>query len=162
MKKLISLVMIIALALSLCIFASATETTGETLPIASNPNAETTETTEAPAEDAAETTEKVTEDAAEEEVIEEEVVEEEGLTARKVIRIALTVIQVLAAVGLVAVVSMQAGKSSGLGATMSGSAETFMSKNQTASKEAMLAKITKIVGVVFILLTLVLNVLQAA
>ena len=159
MKKLISLVMIIALALSLCIFASATETTGETLLIASNPNAETTE---APAEDAAETTEQVTEDAAEEEVVEEEVVEEEGLTARKVIRIALTVIQVLAAVGLVAVVSMQAGKSSGLGATMSGSAETFMSKNQTASKEAMLAKITKIVGVVFILLTLVLNVLQAA
>ena len=48
-----------------------------------------------------------------------------------------------------------------LGSAMSGSAETFLSKNQTASLEAKLVKVTKIVGVIFVLLTLVLNVFQA-
>lgn len=162
MKKLISLVLIIALALSLCIFASATEAAGDTLLIAPNPNAETTA---APAEDAATEEAAPTEDAATEEEapIEEETTEEveDVTTAGDVVRVILTVIQLLAAAGLVAVVSLQSGKSGGLGATMSGSAETFMSKNQSASKEAMLVKLTKIAGVVFIVLTLVLNVFQA-
>jgi len=182
MKKLISLVLILTMALGCCVFASATE--GEnTLLIAPNPNAsvDTAETpaeapevsedaaeaeTEQPTEDAAEEeTEQPTEDAAEEETEQpsEDAAEEEEdvTTAGDVIRIILTVIQVLSALALVAAVSFQSGKSSGLGSTMSGSAETFLSKNQTASMEAKLVKVTKIVGIVFILLTLVLNVLQA-
>lgn len=173
MKKLISLVLILTMVLGCCVFASATEA-GDTLLIAPNPNAAadtTTETTEAPADaeapatdDAAadttadaeaseDTTDDITEDSTGE--------EEEKTTAGDVVRVVITVIQILAAIALVATVSFQSGKSSGLGATMSGTAETFMSKNKTASMEAKLVKATKILGVVFILLTLVLNILQA-
>lgn len=73
-----------------------------------------------------------------------------------VVHTILTVIQVIFALLLVLVVSAQSGKSSGLGA-ISGNSETFMSKNQGASTDAKLAKATKWVAVVFVVLTLVLN-----
>ena len=165
MKKLISLVLILTMALGCCVFASATEA-GDTLLIAPNPNAaadtaEAPETTEAPAD--AEAPEAAEDAAAEEteEPTEDTAAEEDVTTVGDVIRIILTVIQVLSAIALVAAVSFQSGKSSGLGSTMSGSAETFLSKNQTASMEAKLVKVTKIVGCIFVLLTLVLNVFQA-
>ena len=69
----------------------------------------------------------------------------------------LTIVQVLCAVALVAIVSLQSGKSSGLGSTVSGSAETFLSRNKGASLDAKLARATKWVAGAFILLTLVLN-----
>ena len=68
----------------------------------------------------------------------------------------LTVIQVLCAIGLVAVVMLQTGKN-GLSGAIAGSGEGFMSKNKGASKEAKLVKYTKIVAAVFLVLTFVLN-----
>ena len=73
-----------------------------------------------------------------------------------VLHIILTVIQVLCAVGLVAVVMLQTGKN-GLSGAITGSGDSFMSKNKGANKEAMLAKYTKIVAGVFLVLTFVLN-----
>ena len=69
----------------------------------------------------------------------------------------LTVIQVLCAIALTAIVTIQSGKSSGLGATVSGSAETFLSRNKSATLDAKLSRATKWVAGVFVLLTLVLN-----
>ena len=69
----------------------------------------------------------------------------------------LTIVQVLCAVALVAIVSLQSGKSSGLGSTVSGSAETFLSRNKGASLDAKLSRATKWVAGAFILLTLILN-----
>ena len=74
----------------------------------------------------------------------------------EVLRIILTVIQLLCAIGLVAVVMLQTGKG-GLSGAIAGSGEGFMSKNKSAGKEAQLAKLTKIVGIVFLVLTFVLN-----
>ena len=74
----------------------------------------------------------------------------------EVLHIILTVIQVLCAVGLVATVMLQTGKN-GLSGAITGSSEGFMSKNKSASKEAMLAKYTKIIATVFLVLTFVLN-----
>lgn len=74
----------------------------------------------------------------------------------QVVHIILTVIQVLCALGLVALVMLQTGKG-GLSGAIAGSGEGFMSKNKNAGKEAQLSKLTKIVAVVFLVLTFVLN-----
>ena len=74
----------------------------------------------------------------------------------KVLHIILTVIQVLCSIGLVAIVMMQSGKEGGLGA-ITGSSDSFLSKNKSSSREAQLAKLTKWIAAVFLVLTLVLN-----
>ena len=51
------------------------------------------------------------------------------------------------------------GKSAGLSGTIGGVADTFMAKGKAKGFDAKLAKATKWIGAVFILLTLVLNIL---
>ena len=75
----------------------------------------------------------------------------------EVLHIILTVIQVLCAVGLVVIVMLQSGKN-GLSSAIAGSGEGFMSRNFGSGKEAKLAKLTKIIAAVFLVLTFVLNV----
>ena len=72
------------------------------------------------------------------------------------LRIIITIIQVLCAIGLVAIVMLQTGKN-GLSGAITGAAESFMSKNKNVGKEALLAKLTKIVAAVFLVLTFALN-----
>ena len=74
----------------------------------------------------------------------------------KVLHIILTVIQVLCAIGLVSIVMMQSGKESGMGA-ITGSSESFLSKNKNGSRDAKLATLTKWIAGVFMVLTLALN-----
>ncbi len=70
----------------------------------------------------------------------------------------LTIIQVILAVGLVVIVSIQSSKSQGLsGAIGGGSGETFLGRNKSKSLDAKLALYTKWIGGVFLVLTLVLN-----
>ncbi len=71
--------------------------------------------------------------------------------------IVLTIIQLLAAIFLTAVVLLQSGKRSGLSGAIAGGAETFMSKGKAKSLDAKLSKMTKWVALVFVVLTLVLN-----
>lgn len=71
-------------------------------------------------------------------------------------KIFLTIVFVIVCIALSVVVLLQEGKS-GLGSLAGGNSETFWSKNQGRSAEGMLAKITKILAVVFILLALLLN-----
>lgn len=73
------------------------------------------------------------------------------------LHIILTVIQVILAVGLVAIVTLQSGKSSGLSAAISGSGESFMSRNKNKALDAKLARATKWIGAAFLVLTFVLN-----
>ena len=73
------------------------------------------------------------------------------------IQLILTIIYVLLAVFLVVVVMLQSGKSNGLsGAIGGGSSDTFLAKNKSKSLDARLAKMTKWVAIVFIVLTLVI------
>jgi preprotein translocase subunit SecG len=73
------------------------------------------------------------------------------------IQLTLTIIYVILAVFLVVVVTMQSGKSNGLsGAIGGGSAETFLAKNKSKSLDARLAKLTKWVAIVFVVLTMAL------
>ncbi len=70
----------------------------------------------------------------------------------------LSIIYVLLAVVLTVVVILQSGKSNGLsGAIGGGSADTFLAKNKAKSLDARLAKMTKWVAIVFVVLTLVMS-----
>ena len=70
-------------------------------------------------------------------------------------QLALTILTVIVAIALIAMVMLQSGKSSGLGA-ISGGAETFLSKNKAKSVDSKLAKMTKWVAILFMVLTLVM------
>ena len=72
---------------------------------------------------------------------------------------AITVIQVILSLAIIAIVMLQSGKSAGLSGAIAGAADTFLSKNKAKSLDAKLAKMTKWVAVAFILLTLALSVI---
>ena len=73
-----------------------------------------------------------------------------------VLHIILTVIQLILAVGLAVIVTLQSGKSSGLSSAIAGG-DGFSAKSKSKSIDAKLAKATKWIGGVFLVLTLVLN-----
>ena len=54
---------------------------------------------------------------------------------------------------------LQSGKSAGLSGAISGAADTFLSKNKAKSVDAKLAKMTKWVAILWVVLTLALCVL---
>ena len=74
------------------------------------------------------------------------------------LRILLTIVFVIACVAMTVIVLMQEGKSAGLGA-LTGASETYWSKNKGRSKEGRLAIATTILAVLFMALSLVLNIL---
>ena len=76
--------------------------------------------------------------------------------------IAITVVQLLAALVLILIILFQSGKSQGLSGAIGGIADSYMSKGQARTIDAKLAKATKWVGAVFIVLTLVLDCMVAA
>ena len=71
-------------------------------------------------------------------------------------KLALTIVQVLCGLILIAVVMLQSGKSAGLSGAIAGGVDTFLSKNKAKSVDAKLAKMTKWVAIVWIVLTLAL------
>ncbi|WP_242964759.1 preprotein translocase subunit SecG [Flavonifractor sp. An100] len=76
-----------------------------------------------------------------------------------VMNLAVTILQVLCSLALVAIVMLQSGKSAGLSGAISGAADTFLSKNKAKSVDAKLAKMTKWVAILWVVLTLALCVL---
>ena len=71
-------------------------------------------------------------------------------------QIILSIIYFIAALALIAIVMLQSGKSAGLSGAIAGGADTFLSKNKAKSADARLARWTKWVAIVFLVLTLVL------
>ena len=71
-------------------------------------------------------------------------------------KIVVTIFFILVCVALVVLVLMQEGKSAGLG-TISGAAETYWGKNKGRSMEGRLVTWTKVLAVLFILLSAILN-----
>ena len=71
--------------------------------------------------------------------------------------IVFTVLQVLSGLAVTAIVLMQSGKSAGLSGAISGGAETFLSKGKAKTLDAQLARMTKWFALVFVILTLILN-----
>lgn len=72
------------------------------------------------------------------------------------IQIVFSIIYFIVALILVAIVMFQSGKSAGLSGAITGGAETFLSKNKAKSLDSKLAKLTKWVAIVFMVLTVVI------
>lgn len=68
----------------------------------------------------------------------------------------VSIIYFIVSLALVAIVMLQSGKSAGLSGAIAGGADTFLSKNKAKSADARLARMTKWVAIVFMILTLVL------
>ena len=73
-----------------------------------------------------------------------------------ILRIVLTILFIIDCIGLTIVVLMQEGKSQGLG-SIAGMADTYWGRNKGRSMEGALVKATRVMGILFFVLALVLN-----
>ena len=72
------------------------------------------------------------------------------------VKIILIILEVLASIGLIVTVLFQSSNEGGMGA-ITGKNETYMGKNKTATLEKKMALATKIIAVIWLVLTLALN-----
>ena len=75
----------------------------------------------------------------------------------EVVKIILTVLEVIASVALVLVVLFQSGKEAGLSGALSGNSDSYLSKSGKGGLDKMLARATKWVALVWLVLTLALT-----
>ena len=75
----------------------------------------------------------------------------------QVVRIILTVLEVIASIGLIVVVLLQSGKEAGLSGAIAGGADTYLGKNKGSTLDQKLASATKWIALAWILLTLSLS-----
>ena len=73
------------------------------------------------------------------------------------VKTVVMVLEVIASLALILVVLFQSGKESGLSGAISGSAETYLSKNKKGGLDQTLATATKWVALAWVLLTLALS-----
>jgi len=73
-----------------------------------------------------------------------------------ILKIVLMIIFAIDCIALTVIVLMQEGKSAGLGA-IAGAADTYWGKNKGRSMEGGLVKATTVMGVLFFVLAVVLN-----
>ena len=76
----------------------------------------------------------------------------------QILRTILTIIFVIDCIALTVVVLMQEGKSQGLGA-IAGAADTYWGKNKGRSMEGGLVRATTIMGILFFVISVALNML---
>ena len=74
-------------------------------------------------------------------------------------QIVLSIIYFIAALALIAVVMLQSGKSAGLSSVFGGS-DTFLARNKAKTADARLARLTKWVAILFMVLTVVILCIQ--
>lgn len=72
----------------------------------------------------------------------------------EVVKIILTVLEVIASVLLILVVLLQSGKESGLSGAIAGNSDSYMNKSKMGGLDKKLASATKWIALVWILLTL--------
>ena len=70
---------------------------------------------------------------------------------------AFVIVLLIISVILAIVVMMQEGKEGGLTSSISGTNETYWSKNKGKSKEAVLRKITAVLGALYLVIALLLS-----
>jgi preprotein translocase subunit SecG len=75
------------------------------------------------------------------------------------LKLAITVLQLLCGLGIILIVLFQSGKSAGLSGAIGGVADSFLAKNKAKTMDAKLARATKWIGALFLILTMVLLIL---
>lgn len=73
------------------------------------------------------------------------------------LKIAIEIVYILVCIVLTFIVLRQEGKTGGLGGALTGSSETYWSKNKGRSVEGTLERLTKYLAAAFIILSVVLN-----
>lgn len=76
------------------------------------------------------------------------------------LKVVLTVLHLIIAFGLMAVVLFQSSKSEGLSGSIAGGAETFFGKNKGKTMDGVLAKFTVILAILFVITSVSLSVLS--
>jgi len=71
----------------------------------------------------------------------------------------VTVLQLLCGLTIIVAVLFQSGKSAGLSGAIGGVADSFLAKNKARTLDAKLARATKWIGALFLILTMVLLVI---
>ena len=74
-----------------------------------------------------------------------------------VLKTVLTVVFIIISIALTVIILLQEGKSAGLGA-ISGAADTYWGKNKGRSMEGKLVKVTRVLVILFLLISIVLNI----
>ncbi len=69
--------------------------------------------------------------------------------------IVLGIVLIITSIALIAIVLLQEGRSAGLSGAIAGGAETFLGKNKSKTIENKLVSITKILAIVFFVLSLI-------
>ena len=72
----------------------------------------------------------------------------------------VTILQLLCGVAIILVVLFQSGKSAGLSGAIGGVADSFLTRNKAKTWDAKLARATKWVVALFLILTLILLILN--
>ncbi len=75
------------------------------------------------------------------------------------VKLILTIIQLIAGLGLIVIIMFQSGKGSGLSGAIGGSNDSYSFKAKAKTLDAKLTKMTKWVALAFVVLTFVLNLL---
>ena len=74
-----------------------------------------------------------------------------------ILKIVLLILFAIDCIALTVIILLQEGKSAGLGA-ISGAADTYWGKNKGRSMEGMLVKVTRVLVILFLLISIVLNI----
>ena len=74
-----------------------------------------------------------------------------------VVKTILIELEAIASLALIVVVLLQSGKEAGLSGALSGSSDSYLSKNKNGSLDHILASSTKWIAIGWILLTLILS-----
>ena len=69
----------------------------------------------------------------------------------------LVVLEAIASVALIVVVLLQSGKEAGLSGALTGTSDSYLSKNKKAGLDQVLASSTKWIAIAWVLLTLALS-----
>lgn len=75
------------------------------------------------------------------------------------VQVALSVAMIILSLFLIGAILLQNGAAQGIGA-VSGGAETFFGSGKASASDKMLARLTSVVGVVFVIIAVVLNIVH--
>ena len=75
------------------------------------------------------------------------------------LKLIITILQLICGLAIIVAVLVQSGKSAGLSGAIGGVADSFLAKNKAKTMDAKLARATKWIGALFLILTLILLIL---
>lgn len=78
-----------------------------------------------------------------------------------VIEIVSGVVLLIASILIILIVMLQSGRESNMSASFTGVADSYLGRNQSRTKEARLERLTKILAIVFFIVALAANIVNA-